>query len=338
MKRLNNIALLLAALSCVGAAHAADEITVYTSRQARLIEPVLNAFTQDSGVKVNLIFVEKGLEDRIKKESASTPADVIITVDAKRLADMAGDGLTQPLKSADVEKNVPAQFRSADGKWIGLTLRARAVYSSKDRVGKLPAEFDYMTLADAKYKGKICTRPFKHPYNLSLIASMVAHHGEAETKRWLEGVKSNLARKPQGNDRDQIKAVKDGICDLSLGNSYYFGKMQANDEQRAWADAVEINFPGQRANGTHVNVSGIALANNAPNRENAVKLIAFLSGNKAQEAYAALNDEYPVNAEAKWPSRQASWGVFTADALPVEKIVENYAAAIRLVDETQFDR
>jgi len=221
--------------------------------------------------------------------------------------------------------------------WFALTLRSRNVYSSRDRVGHLPTEFDYTDLAKPEWKGKICTRSGKHPYNISLVSSMIAHYGEAEAKTWLEGVKANLARKPQGNDRDQVKAVKEGLCDLAIGNSYYLGKMVNDEKQKAWAEAVYIDFPGQKGNGTHVNVSGMAMAKYAPNKDNAQKLMEYLTGDKAQQMYAEVNYEYPVKEGVKRSELVASWGDFKADDLPLEKVAEYHSAAIKLLDEVKFD-
>ncbi|PIE46416.1 MAG: ABC transporter substrate-binding protein [Gammaproteobacteria bacterium] len=204
-------------------------------------------------------------------------------------------GLLQPLSSKTIDENIPANLRGKD--WIALTTRARAVYSSKKRVGRLPASFDYLDLAKPEWKGRICTRPGAHPYNLSLIASIIANHGKEAAKTWLEGLKANLARKPQGSDRAQVKAIKEGICDLSLGNSYYFGKMITNEkkpEQKDWANSVFINFPNQESTGTHINISGAGLAKYAPHKDEAMKLINFLTGDTAQKMYAEVNFEYPV--------------------------------------------
>ncbi|HFQ5190511.1 TPA: extracellular solute-binding protein, partial [Vibrio vulnificus] len=220
---------------------------------------------------------------------------------------------------------------------FALTTRTRSVYSSRDRVGKLGDAFTYEDLAKPEFKGKICTRSGKHPYNISLVSAMIAHHGEAETKKWLEGVKANLARKPQGNDRGQVKAIKEGLCDVSLGNSYYLGAMVNDKEQKAWADAVYINFPNQQTTGTHVNISGMAMAKYAPNKANAQKLMEFLTGDKAQHMYAEVNYEYPVKAGVERSELVASWGDFKADTISLDDIASHHAAAIKLIDEVKFD-
>lgn len=318
-------------------AMAAEEVNVYSYRQPFLVQPMFDEFTKETGIKVNVKFSKTGIAEQLKKEGEYSPADVVLTTDISRLVELANEEVVQPVESKEISGNVPAQYRDSENEWFALTLRTRNVYSSRDRVGQLGADFDYKDLANTEYKGKICTRSGKHPYNVSLVASMIAHHGEAEAKTWLEGVKANLARKPQGNDRAQVKAVKEGLCDLALGNSYYLGKMLENEEQQAWAESVYINFPGQNANGTHVNVSGMAMAKYAPNRDNAVKLMEFLTEDKAQQMYAEVNYEYPVKEGVKRSELVASWGDFKADTIALEKIADNHAAAVKLLDQVKFD-
>ncbi|MBV7261978.1 Fe(3+) ABC transporter substrate-binding protein [Photobacterium sp. WH24] len=336
MKKLLASAVLLG-LSAPQMVLAAEEVNVYSLRQPFLIEPMLKEFTDETGIKVNVKFAKDGIAEKLAQEGEYSPADVILTVDISRLAELSDKGLVQAVDSEVIDKNVPAQYRDSDDEWFGLTLRTRSVYSSRERVGRLPASFDYLDLAKPEWKGKICTRSGKHPYNISLVSSMIAHYGEAETKTWLEGVKANLARKPQGNDRGQVKAVKEGLCDLAIGNSYYLGKMLSDENQKAWAEAVYINFPGQQANGTHVNISGMAMAKHAPNKANAQKLMEFLTSDKAQHMYADVNFEYPVKAGVERSELVASWGDFSADTLPLEKIADYHNAATKLLDEVQFD-
>ncbi|MBD8513044.1 Fe(3+) ABC transporter substrate-binding protein [Photobacterium sp. 2_MG-2023] len=336
MKKLLASAVLLG-LSAPQMVLAAEEVNVYSLRQSFLIEPMLKEFTDETGIKVNVKFAKDGIAEKLAQEGEYSPADVILTVDISRLAELSDKGLVQAVDSEVIDKNVPAQYRDSDDEWFGLTLRTRSVYSSRERVGRLPASFDYLDLAKPEWKGKICTRSGKHPYNISLVSSMIAHYGEAETKTWLEGVKANLARKPQGNDRGQVKAVKEGLCDLAIGNSYYLGKMLSDENQKAWAEAVYINFPGQQANGTHVNISGMAMAKHAPNKANAQKLMEFLTSDKAQHMYADVNFEYPVKAGVERSELVASWGDFSADTLPLEKIADYHNAATKLLDEVQFD-
>ncbi|CDQ49423.1 iron(III) ABC transporter, periplasmic iron-compound-binding protein [Vibrio anguillarum] len=318
-------------------AMAAEEVNVYSYRQPFLIEPMFKEFTQQTGIKVNVKFAKEGIAEKLVQEGEYSPADVILTSEFSRLFELSEKGLVQAVDNKTIETNIPAQYRDSADEWFALTIRTRSVYSSRDRVGKLGDDFNYADLAKPEFKGKICTRSGKHPYNVALVASMIAEQGEASTKVWLEGVKANLARKPQGNDRDQVKAIKEGLCDVSLGNSYYLGKMLADEKQKSWAEAVYINFPGQNAQGTHVNVSGMAMAKYAPNKENAVKLMEFLTSDKAQHMYADVNFEYPVKAGVERSALVASWGDFKADPLPLEKIADNHAAAIKLLDEVKFD-
>ncbi|MCL2913608.1 Fe(3+) ABC transporter substrate-binding protein [Shewanella corallii] len=314
---------------------AADKLTVYSYRQPFLIEPILKDFTKQTGTEVELVFAKDGLAERIAREGRLSPADIVLTSDFSRLQELVDKGLVAPVDSEVLEQNIPAQFRSPEDDWYALTMRVRNVYSSKERLGKL--DLDYEDLGKPEFKGKICTRSGKHPYNIALVASMIAHHGEAETKKWLEGVKDNLARRPQGNDRAQVKAVKEGLCDIAIGNSYYLGKMVNDPKQIAWAEAVEINFPNQDNRGSHINVSGMALTKHAPNKADAVKLMEFLSSDKAQAAYAEVNYEYPVKAGVPLSGLVASWGKFKADKLAIQALADNHKAAVRLLDEVQFD-
>ncbi|MBS9781813.1 MAG: Fe(3+) ABC transporter substrate-binding protein [Gammaproteobacteria bacterium] len=329
---------LLSLITLAAVTVASADVNVYSYRQEFLVKPIFEKFTAKTGVKVNTIFLKKGLVERVKQEGENSPADVIMTVDISRLQQLVKEDVVQPLSSETIEKNIPAKFRG--DKWIALTTRARNVYSSKDRIGKLGDDFDYLDLAKPEYKGKICTRSGKHAYNLSLIASVIAHHGAEKAKEWLEGVKANLARKPQGNDRKQVKAIKEGICDVSLGNSYYFGKMITNEkhpEQKEWAASVFINFPNQKTTGTHMNVSGAALAKHSPNKADAMKLIDFLTGDVAQAMYAEVNFEYPVKEGVKASELVSSWGTFKQDDISVLDIAKHYDEAVKLVDEVKFD-
>ncbi|TMP38661.1 Fe(3+) ABC transporter substrate-binding protein [Pseudoalteromonas rubra] len=329
------IVTLLAAVTSLSAV-AADEVNIYSYRQPFLIQPILDDFTKQTGIKTNVVFAKKGLIERVKREGKHGRADLVLTSNFSAMIQLEELGLTDPIDSETVDKNIPASFRDPDGHWVALTKRVRNVYSSKDRSGKLTS-LSYEELADPKYKGKICTRSGKHPYNLGLVASMIAHHGEAETKTWLQGVKANLARKPQGNDRAQVKAVKEGLCDLALGNSYYFGKMLEDSKQKAWADAVYINFPNQADRGSHLNVSGVVMTKYSKNKENALKLIEFMTDNKAQNMYASMNMEYPVKPGVELSKLVASWGTFKEDSLPLSEISKYRPMALKLIDEVKFD-
>ena len=326
---------LLASLFSVSSL-AADVVNIYSFRQPFLIEPILEEFTAQTGIQTKVVFAKSGLIERIKREGKHTPADVVLSSDFNTLLQLQESDLMQPIESELVKANVPSTFRADDGLWVALTKRARNVYSSKTRVGAMPT-LRYEDLADTQFKGKLCTRSGKHPYNLGLVASMIAHHGEAETKKWLEGVKANLARKPQGNDRAQVKAIKEGLCDLALGNSYYFGKMIMDPEQKPWADAVHINFPNQQDRGAHINVSGVVMSKFTKNKANALKLIEFMTDNKAQNMYASLNMEYPVKAGVPLSELVASWGEFKEDSLPLTEVSKYRPVALKLMDEVKFD-
>lgn len=312
-----------------------QEVNIYSYRQPFLIKPMLDEFTKETGIKVNIVFAKKGMVERIKREGRNSPADVLLTVDIGRLTDAVKAGVLQPVQSAKLLANVPVPYRHPEGLWYAQTLRGRVIFASKERVR--PGELSsYEDLATAKWKGRICTRSSQHQYNVALLASIIAHHGEAYAERWARGVKENLARKPQGNDRAQVKAIKEGECDIALANTYYMGKMQTNPKQKAWADAVTLFFPNQEGRGTHMNVSGAGVTKSAPNKANAVKLLEFLTGAKAQRMYAEVNHEYPVNPGVAWSSRVASWGRFKRDSLPLEQIAKHRSTAIRIFDRVGY--
>lgn len=328
-------AALLGVMSVAHTAQAAENLTVYSYRQAFLVEPILARFTQETGIGVDVVFAKDGIAERIAREGRLSPADLVLTSDFSRLVELVEKELTSPVQSKTLSDNIPAQYRDPDGQWYALTMRVRNLYTAKDRLAV--EQIRYEDLALPQYKGKICTRSGKHPYNIALVASMIAHHGEAETKTWLQGVKDNLARKPQGNDRAQVKAVKEGLCDIAIGNSYYYGNMLQDPEQKPWAEAVNINFPNQADRGAHVNVSGMVLTRFAPNKDNAIKLMEFLSNDIAQKAYAEVNMEYPVKADVAPSELVASWGKFKVDNLPIFKLAQYHASAVKLLDEVQFD-
>ncbi len=321
----------------VSTAHAQDEVNVYSYRQPFLIKPMFDGFTRETGIEVNVVFARQGLVERLEQEGRNSPADLIFTVDIGRLNDAVEAGVTQAVENETLNANIPAQYRDPDGHWFGLTTRARIIAAAKDRVEEGAID-SYEDLAEPQWQGRICTRSGKHVYNVALIASMIAHHGQEQAEQWLAGVKNNLARKPQGGDRDQVKAVSEGECDIALLNSYYMGAMLADEKQSQWADAVRIVFPNQNDRGTHVNISGMALTTSAPNRDNAIRLMEFLSGDLAQQMYAEQNNEYPVNPDVPWSGLLKSWGEFEADDLPLATIAEHRGEAIRMVDRVGYDQ
>lgn len=317
-------------------ASADGEVNIYSYRQAYLLEPLLNAFEKETGIESNVVFAKKGLAERLEREGRNSPADVVMTVDISRINELVERDLVQGVDSETLEENVPENLRHPDGKWFALTTRARLIYTSKERVdeGEITT---YEELADDKWNNRICTRSGKHPYNIALISSMIAHHGEAETETWLKGLKDNLARKPQGGDRDQIKAIAEGVCDVSIGNSYYYGNMLRDENQRPAAEAVRLVFPNADGRGTHINISGISLTKSAPNRENAVKLMEFLSSPEAQSIYAEANTEYPANPNVELTGLVAEWGPIQPDSLSLQEIAEKRNAAVKLVDRVDYD-
>ena len=314
----------------------ANEVNVYSYRQPFLVQPIFDEFTKQTNIKVNVVFAKKGLSERLVREGKNSPADLVFTVDIGRLSDVVNKDVVQSVSSDILSRNIPAQYRDPDGKWFGLTTRTRSIYASKDRADLSQIQ-SYEDLANPEWKGKICTRSGKHPYNLGLIASMISHHGETKTVEWLKGVKSNLARKPQGNDRAQVKAIKEGVCDLSLGNNYYYGKMINDKDQFEWANAVHLTFPNQNNRGTHVNISGMALTKSAPNKANAIKLMEFLTEEFAQSMYAEQNYEYPINPNVTPSKLVQSWGTFKVDSLALKDISKNRKLAAKLVDQVAFD-
>jgi iron(III) transport system substrate-binding protein len=314
----------------------ADEVNVYSHRQPELIQPLIDAFTSETGITVNVAFVEKGMVERLVAEGSRSPADLVLTVDIARLAQVVEAGVTQPVESAVLSANIPAEFRDPAGQWFGLTSRARIVYASKERVadGEVTT---YEDLADPKWKGRICTRPGTHDYNLGLMAGMIAHHGEAEAKAWAEGVKANLAKTPEGNDRSQVKSIWAGECDISLGNTYYMGQMLADPEQTEWAESVRIVYPVFEGGGTHVNISGIAMTKAAPNRDAALRFMEWLSSDEAQAIYAETNHEFPVKPGVRKSDLVQSWGDFTPDGVSLAELAKLRPVALRLMEEVNFD-
>ena len=327
-----------AALAAIPAARAAGTVNVYSYRQPALIDPLFAAFTAKTGIAVKTVFAENGLVERLVQEGRNSPADVLLSADVGRLVEAASRDAAQPVGSPAILDKVPANLRDPANMWFGLTMRARVVYAAAARVGQ--QAISYEELADPKWRGKICLRPGDHPYNLGLIAAMIAHKGEDATRDWLKGLKANLAFKPSGNDRAQAKSVYSGECDLAVANTYYMGLMLTNEkepEQKEWAKSLRIVFPASPGFGTHVNISGMLMAKNAPNRDNALKLMEFLASDEAQRLYADGNFEYPVNPAVPAAEIVRAWGAFAPDTLNVAEIARLEPAAARLVDEVQFN-
>ena len=325
-----------ALLISLGAQAQAQEVNVYTYRETKLMQPLFDAFTKETGIKVNVTSASSGLEQRMKAEGKDSPADVLITVDIGRIDDAVQAGVTQPIESAVIEKTVPAQYRDPDKHWHGISMRARVIYASKDRVKQ--DAITYEELADPKWKGKICIRSGQHIYNNALFAAYVARHGEAKAEEWLRGVKANLAQKPSGGDRETARDVAAGKCDIGIGNTYYWALMNDKEaDKKAWADATKVILPTFAGGGTHVNLSGVLLAKHAPHKAEAMKLIDWLAGEQAQQIYADANYEYPVRAGIAVNPTIAGYGKLNADPLPLAKIAASRKAAANLVDKVGFD-
>ncbi|API56303.1 iron ABC transporter substrate-binding protein (plasmid) [Rhizobium leguminosarum] len=316
---------------------AAAEINLYTTREPALIAPLLEAFTKSTGTKINTVFLKDGLAERVASEGASSPADILMTVDAGNLVDLVDKGVTQPVESPVLNSAISEQLRDPKGNWFALSMRARVLYAAKDID---ISTFNYEELADPKWKGKICIRSGQHPYNTALFADYIAHYGAEETEKWLTGVKANLARKPAGGDRDSAKDILGGICDIGIANSYYVGLMRSGkggEEQVKWGDAIKVILPTFKNGGTQVNISGAAIAKHSPNKAEAVKLLEYLVSDEAQKIYAEANYEYPVKAGVAADPIIASFGELKIDSKPLSEIVSHRKQGSELVDKVGFD-
>ena len=314
----------------------ADEVNIYSHRQPELIQPVLDAFTEDTGVTVNIAYVDRGMVERLQAEGSRSPADLVLTVDVARLGELKDAGVLQPVESEVLESRIPAALQDEDNQWFGVTTRARIVYAHNERVadGEVTT---YEDLADPKWEGRICTRTFGNDYNIALTAAYLAHHGEEATREWLTALRGNLAKQPEGNDRAQVKSIWAGECDISIGNTYYMGKMLEDPEQQEWAQSVRIVFPVFEGHGTHVNVSGVGMTAHAPNRDAALQLMEYLASDRAQEIYAESNYEFPVVDGVARSEIVAGWGEFTSDDLSLDEISALRPDALRLIEEVNFD-
>lgn len=334
-------ALALATLAAPqGAAWAAGEVNLYTTREPKLIQPLLDLFTAQTGIKVNTAFMNAGLAERVAAEGARSPADVLMTVDVGSLVDLDSKGLTQPTGSARIAEVVPAALRNPQSNWVPLSLRARVILVSKERVAD--TAMTYEQLADPKWAGKVCLRAGNHPYNTALFSAMIAKHGPAATEAYLTALRKNQARKPGGGDREVARDIMAGICDVGVTNSYYVGLMLSGAggaEQKRWAEAVRVILPTfSDGAGTHVNISGAAVARHAPNREGAVRLIEFLLSPEAQKVYAEANFEAPVLPNVALHPVIAHLGTMRIDTVRIVDIAQRRAEASMMVDRVGFDK
>lgn len=325
---------LAAVLQPLAVSAAEEEVNLYSARKENLIKPLLERFTEQTGIRVNLVTGKAdALLKRISSEGRNTPADVLLTTDAGRLHRAKEAGVTQAFGSEKLQKLVPDQYRDPQGHWVGLSLRARPIMYVKDRVD--PKELSsYEALAEPKWKGRICIRSSSNIYNQSLVASLIAANGKDKTEEWAKSLVKNMARPPRGGDRDQIKAAVAGQCDIAVANTYYLaGMLNSNDaKQRKIAEQVAVFWPNQDGRGAHVNVSGAALIKASKNREAAVNLIEFLANDASQQWYAEVNGEYPVRDGVKVSETLRSWGEFKADDLNLGRLGELNPEALMLMD------
>ena len=331
-------ALALATVLAVSRPAAAQELNLYTTREPGLIEPLLEAFTAETGIRVKSIFIQDGLPERVAAEGAGSPADVLMTVDLGALLDLVQAGLTQPVDSPVLEAAIPANLRGADGQWFTLSMRARVVYAAADLD---VTSFTYEQLADPRWRDRVCIRSGQHPYNTALFGAFMAHHGEAATEAWLRGIADNLARPATGGDRDVARDIMGGICDIGFANSYYVGLMRSGTggpDQERWGAAIKVILPTFENGGTHVNISGASVARNAPNREAAVRFLEYLVSDEAQRIYAEANFEFPVKPGAAVHPIIKALGPLTVDPTTIVDIAKHRAAASRLVDKVGLDR
>ena len=310
------------------------EVNVYSARKEALIKPLLDKFSQSTGINVNLITGKAdALLQRLKIEGKASPADIFITVDAGRLHRAKQAGVLQPIESAILNKNIPAHLRDTDNLWFGLSQRARTIFYSVDRVN--PSELSsYEDLATSQWRGRICLRSSNNIYNQSLVASMIENIGAEKTEIWAKQIVANMAKPPSGGDTDQLKAVAAGVCDITIANTYYYGRLSnsASDSDQQLVTKVKIFWPNQDNRGVHMNVSGAGVTKFAKHKANAIKLIEFMSSAESQAWYGAVNSEFPVLKSAEISATLKSWGEFSADPIPLNKLGENNRAAVELMD------
>jgi len=314
-----------------------QEVNIYTTREPGLIQPILEAFTEETGIEANTVFLQDGIIERVKAEGQSSPADILMTVDFGALIDLVNAGLTQPVSSDILEAAIPEALRDPEGNWFALSGRARIVYAARE------LEIDSITyeeLSDEKWQNKLCLRSGQHPYNTALFAAYIAHHGEEAAEQWLAGLKANLARPAAGGDRDGARDIAAGICDIAVGNSYYVGRMKSGNggaEQVAWADAMKVIVPTFKDGGTHVNVTGAGVAVNAPNKDEAIQLLEYIVSDEAQKLYAQANFEHPITATAEPHPIVASFGTVVPDTINLTDILPHRTTASEIVDKLNFD-
>lgn len=313
------------------------EINIYSHRQPFLINPFLEAFTEKTGIKTNIVYSKTGLAERLQAEGENSPADIILTVDIARLYVYRDKDLLASINSSLLEKNIPSYLRSEDNTWFGLSKRARVIIVNKDNVNVQEIK-RIEDLANPKFKGKICSRPGSHVYNRALMASIISANGEVEAEKWANGLVSNLARRPQGNDRAQVKAIFEGQCDIAIINNYYFGKLKFSEDpqQREWTKNLQLIFPnqGEDDRGSHINISGGGVVKFSKNKKEAIALLEYLTDKSAQNLYGKINFEYPVNPNVDSSNELKSWGAFREDKLPIINIAKLAPLAQKIIDRS----
>jgi iron(III) transport system substrate-binding protein len=314
-----------------GASHA-EQVVVYSARIEQLIKPMFDAFTKESGIAVKFVTDKEGaLLARLKAEGKNTPADMLITVDAGNLWEAAREGLLQPVESKVLESNIPAHLRDPENQWFGLSVRARTIIYNTQRVK--PSDLStYEALADPKWKGRLCLRTSKKVYNQSLVAMMIAELGEAKTEQIIKGWVANLATDPLSDETKAMEFVAAGKCDVTLANTYYYGRLMEKKPSLPLA----IFWPNQEGSGVHVNISGAGVTRHAKSAPAAIKLLEFLSSEKAQNLFADVNLEYPVNPNVPVDPVVAAWGSFKQNPINVKKAGELQAEAVKLMDRAGY--
>ena len=317
----------------------AESLNIYSHRQPYLLKPFINAYTKKTGVKLNVVYSSKGLAQRLAAEGANSPADLILTVDIARLYRYEDLDLLAKIDSKILNEKIPPYLRSKNNTWFGLSKRTRAIAISKNRMNSGDV-LRYEDLADPKLKGKICSRPGSHVYNRALMASIIAANGEVYAEKWAKGLVSNLAKRPQGNDRSQLKSIYSGECDVAIINHYYYGKLtySKNSDHQKWAKASFIVFPNQGSNdrGAHVNISGGGVVKFSRNKEMAINFLEFLVDEEAQILYGDVNFEYPINNKSKLPKRLKALGTFKEDNLLIEEIAKLAPKAQEIIDKVYW--
>ena len=329
------IAMIMAFMMPISSGLAA-ELNVYSYRVPQLLQPFLDAYTAETGTQFNVVHAPKGLAQRLQSEGAGSPADVVLTVDISRIAELENMGLLSPLNSDVINQRVPAHLRDDDGTWTALSTRARVIVVSNTRVqeGEITRIED---LAKPEWKGRICSRKGSHVYNRALLASLVVHLGEEAAEDWAKAYVDNLAKRPQGNDRAQAKSIFAGECDVALMNTYYYGAMAnntKNPEQQDWAKAIRMVFFNQDDRGQHINISAGGVVKTSPHQDEARAFLEWMTGPVAQRIYAEVNAEYPVNADVAPDPSVAAWGAFKADDVSIEAIGRASSTAQMIIDRT----